>query len=189
MKSTVADICRQPHSLLLVVDIQTRVIAAMPGTERDTVIAGSGRLMRAAGLLDIPTVITEQYPSGLGPTDPAVLKHSPPVCERIEKTAFSARGVKAFDQLLAMSDRSQVIICGVETHVCVLQSALRLQRDGFTVFVAADAVGSRSPANRDIALARMARAGVIVSNVESIICEWLGDSTHPAFREISALLH
>jgi len=161
----------------------------MQADERSAVIDGARRLMRAAGLLDIPTIIIEQYPRGLGHTEPALLAHRPPVCECIEKTAFSARGVKAFDELLAMSDRSQIVICGVETHVCVLQSALQLHRDGFGVFIAGDAVCSRNPANRDNALERMRDGGVVVSNIESIIFEWLGDSTHPAFREVSALLN
>lgn len=189
MKSTRADLCRQSQTLLLVVDVQTRFMAAMQRASRDAVIDGACRLMRAAGLLDIPTVITEQNPRALGHTEPALMASRPPVCECIEKTAFSVRGVPAFDHLLAMIDRKQVVICGVEAHVCVLQSALQLQRDGFAVFVAADAVCSRSTANRDSALARFTSAGVVVTNVESIIFEWLGDSTHPAFREVSALLH
>ena len=189
MKSNRADLCQQTHSLLLVVDVQTRFMAAMQLSGRDAVVDGANRLMRAAGMLDIPTIITEQYPRGLGHTEPALLANRPPVCECIEKTAFSVRGVPEFDSLLAMIDRKQVVICGVEAHVCVLQSALQLQRDGFAVFVAADAVCSRSPANRDTALARLTGAGVVVSNVESIIFEWLGDSTHSAFREVSGLLH
>ena len=164
-------------------------MAAMQRAGRESVVEGARRLMCAAGLLDIPTIITEQYPHGLGHTEPALLANRPPICECIEKTSFSVRGVPAFDNLLAMADRKQVVICGVEAHVCVLQSALRLQRDGFAVFVAADAVCSRSQVNRDSALARFTGAGVVVSNVESIIYEWLGDSSHSAFREVSGLLH
>ena len=187
MNSPRASLCRQTESLLLVVDIQTRILAAMQASERNAVIDGAGRLMQAAGLLDIPTVVTEQYPSGLGRIEPALGAQLPPVCECVEKTAFCVCGVAAFDRLLAMSGRSQVVICGVEAHVCVLQSALQLQHEGFEVFIAADVVCSRSVAHRDNALSRLSAAGVFISNTESIIFEWLRGSEHPAFQEVATL--
>ncbi len=188
MTASRANLCDKARSILVVVDVQTRLMAAMQAEQREAVIAGASRLMRAAGLLDVPRIISEQYPRGLGSTEPRLLKHTPPVFERIEKTAFSVSGVKEFDELLAMSARQQVVLCGAEAHVCVAQSALQLLSKGVEVFVAADAVCSRDNGNRDNALARMRSAGVIVSNVESILFEWLGDAKNPAFRDVSSLI-
>lgn len=188
MNQTGAAICEQAQSLLVVIDVQTRLMAAMNRESRDAVVGGAGQLLRAAGLLDIPVIISEQYPRGLGHTEPVVAEHKPAVCEVVEKTAFSVRGVEQFDKLLEMTGRRQIVLCGAEAHVCVLQSALMLCRDGYDVFVAADAVCSRATGNRDNALFRMQSAGAAITNVESVLFEWLGDSRHPAFKDVSAII-
>lgn len=188
MKPARTGLCRAEDSRLLVIDIQTRLMAAMPAESGATTIDSVNRLMDAAALLEIPTVISEHCPDSLGHTEPAVLAHCPPTCDRIEKTAFPLPGVAAFDTLLSMTDRHQVVICGAETHVCVLQSALQLQHNGFEVFVVADAVCSRHPCQYDNALARLSAAGVSISHSESVIFEWVGDATHPAFRDVLALI-
>ncbi|MEM7206525.1 MAG: isochorismatase family protein [Pseudomonadota bacterium] len=181
-------LCDRERSFLAVVDVQTRLMSAMPEASRSAVLGGTSVLLQAAEYLSIPTAITEQYPKGLGRTCPELIDNQPEVCETVEKTAFSASGVEGFDQLLGMSKRTQVIICGVETHVCVLQTALNLRISGVEVFVAADAVCSRDEQNKSNALERMMSAGVHVSNVESIVFEWLGDASHPRFRDVSALI-
>ena len=188
MNQPTAAICRQDQSVLVVVDVQTRLMAAMQSDTRDRVVNSVKTLLRAASALDIPTVITEQYPRGLGHSEPTVLQNKPSVCEVLEKTSFSVCGVDRFNQLLAMSGRNQVVMCGVEAHVCILQSALQLHLAGIDVFVVADAVCSRTDANRENALARMQFAGITLASVESIVFEWLGDSKHPAFKDVSALI-
>ncbi|MFK7792889.1 MAG: isochorismatase family protein [Devosiaceae bacterium] len=177
------------RSQLLIVDVQERLLPAMQ--DQEDVVSACAFLAKAAGLCSVPTLITEQYPAGLGHTLQAVLD----VCTKpqvVEKTAFSvAQDSKALDKLRKRRTdqrRDQIIICGVEAHVCVLQSALDLKGLGFDVFAVADAVSSRHLGSRDVALSRMAHAGIVPVTTEMVAFEWLGDAKAKAFKPISALV-
>lgn len=173
-------------SQVVVIDVQQKLCAAMPADEAVTVVRNIGILLQAAALLDVPPLYTEQYPQGLGPTVDALqpwLGNVP----RIEKTVFSCWQAPGFRQHLT-TDRPQVILTGMEAHICVLQTALDLQAHGHQVIIAADAVLSRRSAHRENALQRMMQAGVIVSNTESIVFEWLGAAGSDAFKQISKLI-
>lgn len=181
-------LCATEESQLVAIDIQGRLAAAMPEEERERVLRRAGILATAAGELKVPVLATEQYPRGLGPTAAPFAEALPPATPLFEKTCFSCGGAEGFLNTLGAGDRRQVVLAGMETHVCVLQTALELQGHGFQVFVVEDAVCSRSPANHRNALERMRQAGVIVTNTESVLFEWLRDASHEHFKVVSALI-
>jgi nicotinamidase-related amidase len=170
---------RAADSILVVIDVQERLPAVMP--DRASVLRSAGILLEAASRLEIPVVVTEQYPKGLGLTVPELAANLPSGATRLEKTSFSACGALPVG-------RPQVVLAGMEAHVCVLQTALELAAAGREVFVVADAVCSRTPANYSNALSRMDAAGVIVTNTESVVFEWLRDAAHEHFRPLSKLI-
>lgn len=180
-------LCQAGQSVLLIIDIQQRLAGAMPEQALHSVVKHTGLLLKAAGLLDIPVVRTEQYPAGLGQTLDEIRQHiTHDTC--LEKTCFSCCGAAGFEQTLKNSGRRQVILSGMETHVCVLQTALELKATGYEVFVVDDAVCSRDKHNHKNALWRLSQAGIVISNTESVLFEWLRDAGHPHFKAISQLL-
>ena len=168
-------------SALVLVDFQTRLMPAIDGgaaaVERALLLA------RAARLLGIPVLATEENPESLGPTLEAFAGLPDRV---IAKRRFDAAAEPALPSLLG--DREAALLCGCEAHVCLLQTVLGLQRRGLAVAVAADAVGSRRAPDKAAALGRMERAGVAVYTAEMAIFEWLKDCDHPRFKEILALV-
>ena len=183
-----AGLCSASDSRLVVVDMQVRLLAVMPETERDAAVKHTEILLQAAKALEIPVIYTEQYPKGLGPTTPALLERMPAGARSFSKTGFSCCAAEGFWQALKAGNRRQVIIVGQEAHVCVLQTALELATRDYRVFVVEDGVCSRSIVHKRNALARMREAGVAVTNFESVVFEWLRDAAHPAFKRISELL-
>lgn len=181
-------LCRRDSSALLIVDVQTRLAAAMPAEPRASVLRSAGILIESARALGIPILHTEQYPRGLGPTEASLGERLEGAATRLEKTAFSCCGAEGFDAAACADGRTQWILCGMEAHVCVLQTALELHARGLQVFVVEDGVCSRAEANRANALARLRQAGVIVSNTESVLFEWLRDAGDPQFKALSALI-
>ncbi|MDI1298396.1 isochorismatase family protein [Methylotenera sp.] len=181
-------------SQLVIVDTQTRLVSAMPQDELQSTIKNSGILVQAAKLLAVSTIITEQYPNGLGHTLPELLAMLPNV-KPVEKLTFSCMAEPTFSRQLTR-DHSQIVLAGMEAHICVLQTALDLvalatsgeNKYAKQVFVAEDAVISRNPANKANALARMREAGCIISNTESIVFEWQGIAEGDAFKAISKLI-
>ncbi len=177
-------LCAAAHSQLVIIDIQERLAAAMPEKPREQTIRHSAILAEAAGELAIPVVRTEQYPRGLGTTvAPLAAAGGTPV----EKTCFSCFAAGGFTGALD-GMRRQIVLTGMETHVCVLQTALEMHHAGYQVFVVEDAVCSRHKRHHRNALARLRQAGVVVSNVESVLFEWLRDAAHPAFKPLSRLI-
>lgn len=172
-------------SCLLVVDIQEKLAPAV--AESEGVVRNSGILMRAAARLGIPMVLSEQYPQGLGPTVPE-LRALAPESARLSKISFSCAGDAGLSQRLRETGRPQLIVCGMETHVCVLQTALGFGGQGFRAFVVADAVSSRAPANREMALRRMAENGVELVTTEMVVFEWLAKAGTAEFKELSRLI-
>jgi nicotinamidase-related amidase len=167
-------------SQLVIIDMQTKLITAMPQEALQACIKNTGILALAASMLTVPSIITEQYPKGLGNTVSELLALLPNI-KPVEKLSFSCLAEPTFSRQLTR-DHSQIVLAGMEAHICVLQSALDL------VFVAEDAIISRNPANKVNALARMREAGCIISNTESIVFEWLGIAEGDAFKAISKLI-
>ncbi len=158
----------------------------MPQDARERILRSAGILAQAAGLLDIPVYYSEQYPKGLGATHPELIANLPAGARRFEKTCFSCGGAEGFSPQTAT--RRQIVIVGMEAHVCVLQTALDLASGGIEVYVVEDAVCSRNPAHRENAMARLRHAGVVVTNTESVVFEWLIDSRNEHFKAISKLV-
>lgn len=181
-------LCRREDSALLIVDVQTRLAAAMPAAARERVLRNTGILIDAAKALGIPLVHTEQYPRGLGATEPELAERLEGQAQRLEKTVFSCCGAEGFDAAVCADNRTQWILCGMEAHVCVLQTALELHARGLQVFVVEDGVCSRSDVNHANALARLRQADVVISNTESVLFEWLRDASDPQFKALSALI-
>ena len=176
-------------SQLLLIDIQERLAPATLDGER--VVERAGILLDAAALLGVPHTVSEQYPRGLGPTVAAVREKADP--ERIfDKVHFSCQADDRLAAVLAETGaetgRRDTILCGMEAHVCVLQTALDLAEVGYRVHVAADAVTSRTAQNRDLAVERMRAAGIGIVSTEMVLFEWLRTAGHPEFRAVSALI-
>lgn len=168
---------------LLIVDVQDKLLRAIPDAER--LVWNIGRLVEAAAALGVETLATEQYPKGLGHTVSSLASRLGGIPEKL---AFSAVGCDALRSRLETLDRPNLLVCGIETHVCVQQTALDLLHAGFRVFVAMDAVASRAPFDRDIALQRMVASGVTPTTVESAMFEWCETAAAPEFKLISQLV-
>jgi nicotinamidase-related amidase len=168
------------ESALLVVDLQEKLIPAMDDAESR--LAAAIRMIRAARILRVPTLITEQYPAGLGRTAPAVrdaLGDAP----AIEKMCFTACG-EPVQQRLRERGAGSVIVIGIEAHVCVQQTVLDLLRQRYRPYVCADAVTSRRPLDRETALGRMRQAGAIITTTESVMYEIMGEAGTETFKQI-----
>jgi hypothetical protein len=173
-------------SQLVIVDVQEKLSSVMEASALASIVKNCGILMQAATLLEIPIIVTEQYPKGLGATLSGLSQYTD-VTQCIEKTCFSCVDSSLFRSRLR-GDRPQIMLAGMEAHICVLQTALQLQESGKQVFVVEDAVISRDPANKSNALLRLRQAGVIVSNTESVVFEWLKVAEGEAFKQISRLI-
>ena len=171
---------------LLLVDLQEKLVPAMH--EPATVLANSMVLMAAATKLSVPITITEQYPQGLGPTIPEIADGVRGRDVTVAKMTFSAAAEPAVVSRLRQSRRVQIVIAGIEAHVCVMQTAIGLQQAGYQVFVAADATTSRQRRNADLALERLRQNGVSIVSTEMVVFEWLGRAGTDEFREISRLI-
>ena len=178
------------NSLIVVVDIQSKLVAAMPENDAEHMLDNSSRLLEAAKTLDIPVLLTEQYPKGLGPTEHKLIEKLTKNTAIFNKTGFSCLSADGFTEAFEQSGRrKQIIIIGQETHVCVLQTALELSNQGYQVHVVEDAVCSRKTEHKLFALQRMQQQGITITCHESVLFEWLENSNHPDFKSISRLLH
>lgn len=181
-------LCHVQHSQLLIIDIQERLASAMPAKILEKIIKNNNILLTAANELDIPVIHSEQYPKGLGNTVSDIATHFPETSGSITKTSFSCAEAEGFNELIVKQNRQQIIITGIESHICVLQSALQLQKQGHAVFVVEDAICSRKKQNHKNAIQRLRQNGITISNVESVIFEWLRDAAHPKFKLLSKLI-
>ena len=189
LQSTLAAVkCDATQSVLLVVDLQQRLGDAMPGKVLNRVILNTTLLARTAALLELPVLRTEQYPKGLGATHPTVAAALPPATASFTQTSFSCYDSEEFRRALGATARSQVVVVGMEAHICVLQTAFDLRSAGHQVFVVEDAVCSRRLENYQNALDRLRRAAVQVVSAESVVFEWLRDARHSHFKSIQSLL-
>jgi nicotinamidase-related amidase len=170
-------------SALLVIDVQDKLLAAMPAAA--ALVRNVAFLIDGAKLLEVPVSATEQYPKGLGPTTPELAKRLP---QREGKVVFSSCAVPNILEGLRQAARPKVVLAGMESHVCVLQTALDLLERNFRVYIPADAVASRYAIDHEHALQRLDRAGAIITTSETTIFEWLGGADHPRFKQVSALI-
>ena len=175
-------------SHLLVVDIQTRLGESIPGKVLGRVVRNTGILLQAAALLELPVSVTRQYPKGLGPLDPGIEASVPSRAAHFEKTSFSCTGAQGLTEHLRAAARPQIVLVGMEAHICVVQTAIELQQLGYRLFVVEDAVCSRKLENYQNALSRLQHAGVSVVSTESVVFEWLRDSRHDQFKAIAPLI-
>ncbi|HEY7267764.1 MAG TPA: isochorismatase family protein [Solirubrobacterales bacterium] len=170
------------RTALIVVDVQEAFRKAIPDFDRVT--KATATLIEGAEAIGIPIVVTEQYPRGLGETVPEVAEHLPAGTEPLEKVCFSATDADGFD----LGGRDQVLICGIETHVCVNQTTLALLGSGVDVQVAEDAVGSRFDENKRVGLHKMERAGAVMTSVETALFELLGRAGTEEFKRVQKLV-
>lgn len=172
-------------TLLLVVDVQERLVPVIDRHEQ--MIENIRRLIEGAKILSLPLLVSEQYPKGLGPTVEPLRSLFDP-SRVVEKLSFSCLGDKTPAERLAACKRDTLLVCGVEAHVCVSQTVLDCLSAGYRVHVAADAVSSRAPENRRIALERMARAGAVITSTEAALFELLERAGTEEFKAVSRLV-
>ena len=181
-----AGLLQPERTALLVVDLQEKLLPAIAGRER--VLRNSVLLLRLAETLRLPVVMTTQYSQGLGPTVPEVLEAAAGVAP-LDKVSFGCFGSPEFaSRLASLAGRDQLLVAGIESHICVAQTVLGALGRGYTVHVAADAVGSRAEENRAAGLGRMEKAGALLSSTEMAIYELLGRSDGAAFKKMLPLL-
>ena len=182
-----SEIARRPleaeQCALVVIDIQEKLLP--PIFQREQLVRNAQLLIRAAGILKIPALISTQYAKGLGGTVPevaALLAGTEPV----DKTLFSCFGSDAFCSVLQRlpGQRTTLLLCGMESHICVMQTALAALREGYLVHVASDAVSSRTEWNWKIGLDRMRASGAVISSTEMMIYELMRSSSSAAFKEL-----
>ncbi len=178
-----------PHaqnSLLLMVDMQEKLLPAM--SEAADCINRNLLLLQGAAALELPVIISEQYPQGLGSTIPQLKQECRDEWSVGEKTSFSCFGDEELGNLIRNLNAETLILSGVESHVCVLQTAIDAVNEGYQVIVVSDAVASRKPEDRCTALKLMAANGVHVMSAESVLFMLLGSAKNPAFKTISKLV-
>lgn len=179
------------EALLLIIDVQERLAQAMPDAPRSRAIWRVAQLVEAADLLGLPVVVTEQYPKGLGPTVApiqAALDALSTPAATYEKLEFDVTGNAQIAHALRDTSRRQVIVVGMEAHICVYQSTRGLSSQGYEVIVPVDATCSRDPDSRRIAEGLWRGAGATVSNTEAILFDLLGRAGGDAFKSISKML-
>lgn len=174
------------NCVCVIVDVQAKLLPAMQQPE--ALLNRVQLLVKGMNELQLPVVVTEQYPQGLGGTVPELAELFTPATRVIAKTSFSCFGETEFAKSMDIEQRPVLVIAGIESHVCVAQTALDALNAGFKVFIAADAVDSRKKSDVDTALAQLRHAGCTVASTEAILFMLLGNAKHPAFKSISKLV-
>lgn len=169
---------------LAVIDMQARLVAVMPDSQQ--LVDNCRKLMAGARLFEVPVTVTEQYPAGLGNTIESLSELASGV--PFEKLRFSACEAFVSSGEAGPDRRPRVVLCGVEAHVCVLQTAFDLASNGFRVSVAADAIGSQRPLDRELAVRRMSDTGITVTTTEAVLFEWCESAEDAKFRELQKIV-
>ena len=172
------------NSFILLVDVQERLLPSMHASEQ--VLKDIETLLSAGKMLDISMVSCEQYPKGLGNTVSALQEFQ--TKDIYEKTIFSACGNASLVEEIKSINKKQCVICGIETHVCILQSVSDLLDEGYEVFIPYETVSSRTLQNKNLALDRMRSWGAQITSLEQVFFEWLKDAKNPKFKEIASLI-
>jgi nicotinamidase-related amidase len=173
-------------SFLVVVDVQQKLAHLMH--DHELLYFNIELLIKASKNLELPILWTEQAPNKIGPTVPLIQDCLSDYAKPIAKRSFSAWGCKEFVKQAQSFNRKQVILCGIETHVCIYQTASDLKQHGFEVFVVADSVSSRSERQTDLAIERMRQEGISIISGESLVCELIKTADHPKFKDVMAYL-
>lgn len=145
-------------------------------------------MAQACKILNVPVLVTEQYPKGLGHTVAEIAEHLPGATTPIEKLSFSACGVPEFDTQLRERHAEQVMLCGIEAHICVSQTAHDLLQLGYQVHLLSDAISARLPRNREVALQKLVRSGALLSSLEMALFELCGGAGTPEFKQVQKLV-
>jgi len=175
---------RPESSILILIDVQDKLLVKIPTAT--SLVRNAGFLLDVAKLLEVTIRATEQYPKGLGPTTGELARRLPKAVP--SKTAFSCCGAGTFLEELEMLRRPSVVLAGMETHVCVAQTALDLLQAGLHVFLPVDALAARTAVDHDAALRRLEQAGAAVTTTEAVAFEWVADAKHPQFKALSQLV-
>jgi len=173
------------ETLLLVVDVQGRLAPSVHDSE--AVVGAVGRMVRAASILEVPVLLTEQYPRGLGRTLDSVMELLPGA-EPVEKLSFSCCGNESFMERLRAFGRNEILLAGMETHVCVYQTAVELLDFGYNVHLLTDAVSSRSEENRSLGIRCIEKSGAALSSTEMAMFELLREAGTDRFKAVSAIV-
>jgi len=177
------------RSIFMIIDLQQRLIPAIDqGTEA---VARAAIVLEGARRLGVPVIVSEQYPKGLGPTEESIAANLPNKSKVISKLTFNAMKNADFARELAVlraEGRDQIVVCGTETHICVMQTVADLLAEDASVFLVNDAVGSRNPDNRQAGIARMANLGAHCVTSEMVLFEWLEAAGSDDFKIISKLI-
>lgn len=173
------------ETLLLMIDFQTKL---MPSIHENTAVLKSAEtLLLGCNILKVPVFVTEQYTKGLGPTEPLLEAHLS-TAQKFEKISFSSMKLDAFSEAVKDSGKKNIIVSGVESHICVQQTVLDLLESGYSIYIAADAVSSRRPFDHEFSLERMRQNGAQISTVESLLFELLVYANHPDRKAITNLV-
>ncbi len=178
------ELLHRSSSRLLLVDVQEKLVPALDEATRKRFLEACRFLGEGARIMGIPVIATEQYPQGLGPTVSSLIEFTG---SRPAKKRFSAVECTGLPTA-ADDDRFQVVVAGMETHVCVLQTVLDLLASGYQTYVVADAVAGRRSIDHDVALERMANSGATITTAESVLFEWCESAESPEFKQLSALV-
>jgi nicotinamidase-related amidase len=176
------------RTALVVIDVQERLFPAMDTDHREEVMRNIKVLIAAARRLNLGTLVTEQYPKGLGHTLQELKDALPAGAQPVEKVAFSCLGADAFRSRLVATGARQLLLAGIEAHVCVLMSALDLLAEGYGVHIVADAVTSRTQANWRLAMAQLRQAGAVITTTETALFQLLRKADTDDFRELARLI-
>lgn len=180
------ELLNRRSSRLLIVDVQEKLVAAFPQDVQDRLIKNCRFLCEGARLLGVPITMTEQYPQGLGPTVSSLAEFAE---SRPSKKRFSAIECTGWPTAAeATDDRFQIVVAGMETHVCVLQTVLDLLAAGYQTYVVVDSIAARGTVDHGVALERMANSGAVVTTAESVLFEWCEASDAHEFKQLSALI-
>lgn len=174
------------HAALAVIDMQEAFRPVIP--DFGEVATRIGKAVQGARLLEVPVIVTEQYPRGLRHTAEEIAKHLPSELRVIEKMCFSSCSVDEFQAMLISRNIRQVIVCGIEAHICVCQTALDLLSRGLEVFLLVDCITSRKRESKDVTLDRLVSAGAVPSNLEMALFEMMGTADSPQFKAVQSLI-
>lgn len=180
-----ANILDVNNSLLLIIDVQEKLVNML---DKNIVVERTSKLAKAAQIMGVPLLITQQYSKGLGETVDSVREAFSESTKVVEKTSFSALNEEGFVELLKSYGKKQIVICGIETHICVHQTVADLLEEGYDVYVVKDACASRRKYEFKQGIERMQENGAKISCLEIVLFEWLKKAKNPYFKEIQALI-
>jgi len=172
-------------TLFVVIDFQEKLMPAM--SDREKLEEKTIRLCKGMNVLSVPVIVTQQYTKGIGPTIDSIAEAIGEF-DPVDKTTFSCMRNNEFKQQLKAADKKNVVVCGIESHICVQQTVIQLLEEGYNVYVAADCVSSRSPEDKMWSIARMGEAGAVITTYEAILYEILEGSKEEGFKAISAIV-